>query len=108
MLTTTTTTTTTQRPENPIAVTPTALWKPLPIERDIPPAYKTPRFGFQVVPLHPSFGCELSGVDFGKRVTLQEALEIREVVDKVEQLVITASISDMRISMELSFFGRLP
>lgn len=82
---TSTTTTTTQQAEKAITVTPTSLWKALPIEGEIPAPYKTDRFGFEVVPLHPTFACELKGVDFSRPITSDEAGEIREVADKVRR-----------------------
>lgn len=97
-----TTTTSTQRSEKSIAVTPTASWTPLPIEGEIPPAYKTPEFGFEVIPLHPSFGCQVKGVDFSRRITVEEASEIRAVADKVSQSVMFPGNSDIGISMESS------
>jgi hypothetical protein len=39
--------------------------------------------GIKVTPLHPTFGAELSGVDFTKRVSPELYAEIRKVVDKV-------------------------
>lgn len=101
------TTTTTQRPEKPIAVIPTALWKPLPIEGDIAPPYKTPKFGFDVIPLHPTFGCRVKGVDFSRPITAEEASEIRALSDKVSQAAFIPDASDDIASMELLFSVRL-
>jgi alpha-ketoglutarate-dependent 2,4-dichlorophenoxyacetate dioxygenase len=39
--------------------------------------------GLKVTPLHPTFGAELSGVDFTKPVSPELYAEIRKVVDKV-------------------------
>lgn len=77
------TTTTTQEAEQPITIRPTPLWTPLPIEGNVAAAYKTPKHNFEVVPLHPTFACELRGVDFSRPITPDEAAEIREVSNKV-------------------------
>lgn len=66
-----------------ISVIPTGLWKPLPIEGEIPAPFKTPKFGLEVVPLHPTFACELRGVDWSEPIEPDVYAEIREVCDKV-------------------------
>ena len=81
-MSTTTTTTTTKNGKN-ISIKPTAEWIPLPIKGEIPQSYKTSQFGFEVVPLHPTFACELKGVDWSRKITPEEYAEIREVSDKV-------------------------
>lgn len=68
-----------------ISVVPTELWKPLPIEGEIPQPYKTPNFGLEVVPLHPTFACELRGVDWSKPIPPEVYAEIRAVCDKVRR-----------------------
>jgi hypothetical protein len=73
----------TETTTNKITIKPTPIWTPLPIEGDIPPPYKTPKFGFEVIPLHPTFACELQGVDFSAPLTPEQYSEIRAVSDKV-------------------------
>ncbi|KAL2865084.1 TauD/TfdA dioxygenase family protein [Aspergillus lucknowensis] len=65
-----------------IAVRPTPTWIPLKIEDPIPPPFLTPKFGFKVTPIHPTFGCELEGVDWSKDISEEVYQEIRDVVDK--------------------------
>lgn len=43
--------------------------------------------GLKVTPLHPTFGAELSGVDFTKPVSPELYAEIRKVVDKVRDIL---------------------
>lgn len=62
---------------------PSKTWIALPIEGEIPGPYKTPKFGFQVKPLHPTFACELQGVDWSRPIPREEYQEIRDLVDKV-------------------------
>ena len=66
-----------------ITVKPTPTWIPLQIEGAIPSSYFTPKFNLKVTPLHPTFACELEGVDWSKDVSPELYQEIREVVDKV-------------------------
>lgn len=66
-----------------ISVIPTELWTPLPIEGEIAAPYKTAQFGLEVVPLHPTFACELRGVDWSKPIPSEVYAEIREVCDRV-------------------------
>lgn len=86
MSTTTTSTLHTTESGNTISVTPTSVWQPLPIEGQIPAPYTTPKFGLEVKPLHPTFACELSGVDWSKPIPPEVYAEIREVCDKVRHL----------------------
>ncbi|KAJ5611478.1 dichlorophenoxyacetate alpha-ketoglutarate dioxygenase protein [Penicillium herquei] len=65
-----------------ITVTPTPTWIPLRIEGSIPEPYFTPKFNLKVTPLHPTFACELEGVDWSKDVSVDLYQEIREIVDK--------------------------
>lgn len=78
-----TTTTTATRIGDKIHITPAPIWQPLPIEGDIPPPYTTSKFGYEVVPLHPTFGCELKGVDWSKPISPEQYAEIRALQDKV-------------------------
>lgn len=71
-----------------ITVKPTATWVPLKIEGKIPAPYTTPNFGLKVTPLHPTFGCQLDGVDWSKDVSPELYKEIREVVDKVRTCIL--------------------
>jgi hypothetical protein len=66
-----------------IAIKPTAIWVPLKIEGVLPSPYRTPKIGYTVTPIHPTFACELEGVDWGRDISPDEYKEIREVVDKV-------------------------
>ena len=66
-----------------ITVTPTPTWVPLRIEGTLPEPYYTPKFNLKVIPIHPTFACELEGVDWSKDVSPELYKEIREVVDKV-------------------------
>lgn len=72
-------------PTETITVTPTPTWVPLKIEGLVPAPYRTPKFNLRVVPLHPTFACELQGVDWSKDVSPELYQEIREIVDKVRQ-----------------------
>lgn len=85
-MSTTTSTLHTTESGRTISVIPTELWVPLPIDGEVPPPYKTPKFGFEVVPLHPTFACELRGVDWSRSIPPEEYAEIREVCDKVSKL----------------------
>ena len=67
----------------PISITPTLDWVPLPIEGNIPPPYRTAKFGLEVIPLHPTFACELKGVQWSEPISPELYAEIREVSDKV-------------------------
>ncbi len=67
----------------PLYIKPTPVWTPLPIEGDIPAPFTTEKFGLKVIPLHPTFGCELQGVDWSKPVSPELYKEIREICDKV-------------------------
>lgn len=78
-----TATTTTTEAGKTIAITPTPAWTPLPIEGEIPPPFKTPKFGFEVIPLHPTFACELKGVDWSRPIPKEEYEEIRQISNKV-------------------------
>ncbi|KAL3954223.1 hypothetical protein ACCO45_012179 [Purpureocillium lilacinum] len=69
-------------PTETITVTPTPTWVPLKIEGLVPAPYRTPKFNLRVVPLHPTFACELQGVDWSKDVSPELYQEIREIVDK--------------------------
>lgn len=86
----TTTTLHTTESGRTVAVIPTGLWEPLPMEGEIPAPYKTPKFGLEVVPLHPTFACELRGVDWSKPIPPEVYGEIREVCDKVSRPACTA------------------
>ena len=89
----TTTTLHTTESGRTISVVPTRLWQPLPIEGEIPAPYKTPKCGLEVVPLHPTFGAELKGVEWSKTVAPEVYTEIREVCDKVgEPLQLTIKV----------------
>lgn len=68
---------------NTITVKPTPTWVALKIEGSIPEPYKTAKFGLEVVPLHPTFGCELRGVDWSRDISPELYQEIRDVADKV-------------------------
>lgn len=57
--------------------------------------------------MHTSFAAELHGVVFSRPIAPDEAAEIREVANKVEQCAIFCSISDFAISTELLSFVRL-
>lgn len=75
-------TTTTTEATKQITIKPTPLWTPLPIEGEIPSPFKTPKFGLDVVPLHPTFACEIRGVDWSKPVPAELYDEIRDVTNK--------------------------
>ncbi|KAK3677009.1 hypothetical protein LTR78_003214 [Recurvomyces mirabilis] len=62
-------------------IKPTPLWQPLPIEGDIPAPYTT-NSGLEVVPLHPTFACELRGVDWSKSISQEAYDEIRQIADQ--------------------------
>ncbi|KAK5168856.1 uncharacterized protein LTR77_006165 [Saxophila tyrrhenica] len=103
----TTTTTTASKAGKTITITPTPPWTPLKIEGEIPSPYNTPKFQLEVIPLHPTFACELRGVDWSKPVPLEVYAEIREVVDKVSQITeLVVPYTDSSISFS-SYFGEL-
>jgi hypothetical protein len=66
-----------------IAVKPTPTWVPLKIAGLIPVPSTTPKFGLRVVPIHPTFACELEGVDWSQDISPELYRQIRAVVDKV-------------------------
>ena len=72
------TTVTVSKTDNSISITPTSAWNPLPIEEEIPPPYKTPNFGLEVIPLHPTFACELNGVKWSEAIPPEVYAEIRK------------------------------
>jgi hypothetical protein len=92
MSSTTTTMTTSNENGNLIAIQPTAPWVPLPIEGNIPDPYTTAKHGLEVIPLHPTFACELKGVDFSKPISPDVYAEIREVSNKVAYFLNTSSV----------------
>jgi alpha-ketoglutarate-dependent 2,4-dichlorophenoxyacetate dioxygenase len=92
MSSTTTTTTTSNENGNLITIQPTAPWVPLAIEGNIPDPYTTPKYGLEVIPLHPTFACELKGVDFSKPIPPDVYAEIREVSNKVAYFLNTSSV----------------
>lgn len=73
-------------PSETISVKPTPLWVPLKLEGTVPGPYLTPKFNLKVTPLHPTFACQLEGVDWSKEVSPELYQEIRNVVDKVSRL----------------------
>ncbi|KAK4953699.1 hypothetical protein LTR10_008303 [Elasticomyces elasticus] len=102
----TTTTTQTVKPQT-FTIEPTPVWTPLPLEGHIPSPYTTPS-GLAVIPLHPSFGCELSGVDWAKPIPEALYREIRDVVDKYG--VVACRKTDLADEAHIafsSFFGDL-
>lgn len=66
-----------------MVITPTPNWTPLKIEGTVPEAYTLSEFNLRVKPLHPTFACELDGVDWSRDVSPELYLEIRKLVDKV-------------------------
>ena len=66
-----------------ISVKPTRTWIPIKIEGPIPAPYHVGKSGLKVTPLHPTFGCELEGVDWSKDISPELYQDIRNVVDKV-------------------------
>lgn len=78
-----TTETVTSTHQQPISIKPTPTWVPLKIEGTIPLPYTTPKFGIKVIPLHPTFACEIQGVDWNKSISPELYQEIREISDKV-------------------------
>ncbi|KAK5747138.1 hypothetical protein LTR17_000271 [Elasticomyces elasticus] len=102
----TTTTTRTVKPQT-FTIEPTPVWTPLPLEGHIPSPCTTPN-GLKVVSLHPSFGCELSGVDWAKPIPEAVYREIRDVVDKYG--VVACRKTDLTDEAHIafsSFFGDL-
>jgi hypothetical protein len=69
-----------------ISVKPTPTWTALPIIGDIPPPFEIPDFGLIVTPLHPTFGCQLEGVNWEKPISPELYAKIRELADKVSVL----------------------
>lgn len=102
-----TTTTKTIGGEGSIPIKPSPVWQPLKIEGTIPAPYKTARFGLKVTPTHPTFACELEGVDFSKPVSPELYAEIREVCDKVDPLLMGWPARAKEFSMELSLVETL-
>ena len=66
-----------------ISIKPTPTWVPLKIEGIIPDPYTIPEFNFRVTPLHPTFACEIEGVDWSKPISPELYQEIRKAADKV-------------------------
>ncbi|KAL2107786.1 hypothetical protein VUR80DRAFT_4743 [Thermomyces stellatus] len=95
-------------PGKTISVTPTPTWVPLKIEGTIPEPYFTPKFNLKVIPIHPTFACELEGVDWGKDISPELYQEIREVVDKYGVVVCrkTGLTDEAHIKFS-SYFGEL-
>jgi hypothetical protein len=60
----------------------------LPIVGDIPVPYEIPEFGLKVTPLHPTFGCQLDGVDWSEPVLPELYAKIRELSDKVSSPIL--------------------
>ncbi|GAB7360902.1 hypothetical protein MBLNU230_g0888t1 [Neophaeotheca triangularis] len=91
-----------------VAIKPTAVWTPLPLEDDVPPPYNTPRLRYEVTPLHPTFACELRGVDWNKPISPEEYEEIRRVTDKYGVVVCrTTGLDDESHIQFSSNFGEL-
>ncbi|GFZ43458.1 hypothetical protein JCM24511_01178 [Saitozyma sp. JCM 24511] len=64
--------------------------------------------GLKVTPLHPTFGAELSGVDFTKPVSPELYAEIRKVVDKYGAVVVRDTKLTDEAHVEFSrYFGEL-
>ncbi|KAH8816079.1 hypothetical protein F5884DRAFT_207875 [Xylogone sp. PMI_703] len=108
-LTTSATTTTNNAIQNPsICIRPTPTWVPLKIEGSIPQPYRTPKFGLTVVPLHPTFACEIQGVDWSKDIEPELYGEIREIADKYGVVVCrNTGLTDERHIKFSSYFGEL-
>ena len=76
--------TTTQAAEQAfISIKPTPTWVPLKIEGTVPDPYRVSNFNLRVTPLHPTFACELEGVDWTQPISPDLYEQIRKVVDQV-------------------------
>ncbi|WWC64938.1 uncharacterized protein I303_107552 [Kwoniella dejecticola CBS 10117] len=63
---------------------------------------------YAVKPLHPTFACELSGVDFSKPISPTEYAEIRKIVDKYGVVIIRNTGLTDEAHIEFSkYFGDL-
>jgi hypothetical protein len=93
---------------NTITAKPTPTWTPLKIEGYIPAPYLTPTYELRVTPLHPTFGCEIDGVDWKKDIPPELYQEIREVVDKYGVVVCRSTgLSDEKHIEFSAYFGDL-
>ncbi|KAF4547903.1 Taurine catabolism dioxygenase TauD-like protein 2 [Elsinoe fawcettii] len=108
MSSTTTTTVTAPKEIQSFTIKPTPTWTPLPIQGEIPSAYRTPKHNLEVIPLHPTFGCELRGLDWTKPISPDVYTEIREVVNKYGAVVCrNTSLTDEAHIEFSSYFGEL-
>jgi len=91
-----------------ITAKPTPTWVPLKIEGHIPAPYLTPIYKLKVTPIHPTFGCELEGIDWKKHVSPELYQEVREVVDKYGVVVCRSTGLSNEKHIEFSaYFGDL-
>lgn len=88
------TTTATPVAASAVSVKPTTTWVPLPIEGNIPAPFEDSEFGLKVTPLHPTFGCELEGVDWSKPVSPKLYKKIRGIADKVRLSPMPCTLAD--------------
>ncbi|KAG8625989.1 hypothetical protein KVT40_006390 [Elsinoe batatas] len=89
-------------------IKPTPTWTPLPIEGPIPAPYHTPKHNLLITPLHPTFACTLSGVDWTRPIPPSIYAEIRDVVDKYAVVVCrNTSLTDEAHIAFSSYFGEL-
>ncbi|KAJ9613882.1 hypothetical protein H2200_002018 [Cladophialophora chaetospira] len=91
-----------------ISITPTPTWVPLKIEDDIPEPFTTSEFNLRVTPLHPTFACELDGVEWDKPISPELYQEIRKLVDRYGLVVCRkTNLSDEAHIQFSSYFGEL-
>ncbi|PSK37360.1 hypothetical protein B9Z65_2102 [Elsinoe australis] len=94
--------------EPAFTIKPTPTWVPLPIEGEIPKPYTTPKHNLEVNPLHPTFACELRGVDWSKPIPPEVYAEIRAVVDQYGVVVCRrTNLNDEAHIAFSSYFGDL-
>ncbi|KAF2104988.1 Clavaminate synthase-like protein [Rhizodiscina lignyota] len=94
--------------EGTIPIKPTPVWVPFTVEGEVPPPYRTPKFGLKVIPLHPTFACELEGVDWSKPVPQEVYEEIRDLCDKYGVVVCRNTGLSDKAHVEFSqYFGDL-
>ncbi|KIW12257.1 hypothetical protein PV08_09533 [Exophiala spinifera] len=91
-----------------ISIKPTPTWVPLEIKGHIPEPFIISDFNLRVVPLHPTYACELQGVEWDKPVTPELYREIRKLVDKYGVVVCRkTNLSDEAHIRFSRFFGEL-
>ncbi|KAF2222824.1 hypothetical protein BDZ85DRAFT_281871 [Elsinoe ampelina] len=89
-------------------IKPTDTWTSLPIEGPISGPYHTPKHNLLITPLHPTFACTLSGVDWTHPTPPSIYADIRGIVEKHAVVVRrNTSLTDEAHIAFSSSFGEL-